>query len=170
MTQVANKLQLRLERVESTSNSSKSYYLLIRKDNEMAIDCNCGDRIHRGRKAGRACKHMMARNNKINQQRREAKLVAQTVVKQTRKPVAVVAPAVVTIEDAMDVAQVHMNIHIDQVAAQAEVLNMQKLASHKLADAYEQLTQPKCCPRCGESDLLYPMTGRCQWVPTYEQL
>lgn len=163
MTQTTStsKLELRLERVQSESNASKSYYLVIQKHNNLAIDCSCPHRVHRGRKCGRACKHMMARNNNGNQQRRESKLVAQATVKQEVEQVMPVleAPIVVTGEEAMDIARDQMRLYIDQEAAEGERRAMQKLADYKLANAYGQLAptihvsaiqEPESCCYCGQ--------------------
>lgn len=42
--------------------ASGKYELTCQRKNSLAVDCTCGDRVNRGRKAGRACKHMMAHN------------------------------------------------------------------------------------------------------------
>lgn len=47
-------------------------------------------------------------------------------------------------------------------------------ASHQFhqTDAYEQLAQTKAdpCPHCGRLDEHYRLTGKCYWIPAYEQL
>lgn len=49
----------------SMTNDKKRYGLLCRKSDGLAVDCSCGDRVHRGRKQGRACKHQLAHNAMI---------------------------------------------------------------------------------------------------------
>lgn len=46
----------------SLTNDKKRYGLLCRKSDGLAVDCSCGDRVHRGRRQGRACKHQSAHN------------------------------------------------------------------------------------------------------------
>lgn len=46
----------------SLSDDKKRYGLLCRKSDGLAVDCSCGDRVHRGRKQGRCCKHQAAHN------------------------------------------------------------------------------------------------------------
>lgn len=46
----------------SMTDDKKRYGLLCRKSDGLAVDCSCGDRVHRGRKQGRCCKHMRAHN------------------------------------------------------------------------------------------------------------
>jgi hypothetical protein len=41
------------------------YTLTCQSKNGLAVDCDCPDRVHRGRLAGRACKHQMAHNHAL---------------------------------------------------------------------------------------------------------
>lgn len=59
-----SKMEIRLEQFTS-EDSGKKYYLVIRKSDGIAIDCQCGDRQHRGRKHGKACKHMRKFNTRL---------------------------------------------------------------------------------------------------------
>ena len=49
----------------SESNPGKDYYLLVRRSDNLAIDCTCPDREHRGRKTHRPCKHMKRYNTRV---------------------------------------------------------------------------------------------------------
>ena len=56
-------------------------------------------------------------------------------------------------------AQVVIRVHkADEIAAQAERVNMSKLATYKIGDSYEQLTQT--CQMCGRNSVA-TVCGRC---------
>jgi len=50
------------------------YAILVNKASGLAEDCNCGDRVHRGRKTGKACKHMRTYNQPILEARKLVKV------------------------------------------------------------------------------------------------
>jgi len=57
MTQT-QKLQLVVKWITSESDDSKTYALLHRKHDGLAVDCECRDQAKCGRKAEHGCKHM----------------------------------------------------------------------------------------------------------------
>lgn len=67
------------------SMSSKQTYSLRIDASGMAVDCNCPDRINRGRKAGRACKHMMSHNTAYNEARKAEKEAARVATQAANK-------------------------------------------------------------------------------------
>lgn len=46
----------------SSTAASKKYALLCSRTSGLAVNCSCPDRVHRGRAAGRCCKHMRDHN------------------------------------------------------------------------------------------------------------
>jgi hypothetical protein len=64
-TKQTNKKRYTIEWTQSDTTSER-YGLLISTTNGLAVDCSCKDRHYRGRKQGRACKHMMRHNGQIH--------------------------------------------------------------------------------------------------------
>lgn len=67
---------------QSQSDTNKKYGMLICKTTGLAIDCECKDRVKRGRKAGRACKHMKDHNYAVIASQIEAREVSRTATTQ----------------------------------------------------------------------------------------
>jgi hypothetical protein len=53
-------------------NQKAKYALLHRKSDGLAVNCSCPDRVHRGRKNGKCCKHMAAHNAMITPAKTES--------------------------------------------------------------------------------------------------
>jgi hypothetical protein len=60
----AQKMQVQVKWIDGSKG--EKYALLVNKMTGCAVDCSCGDRVYRGRKSGRACKHMQAHNTATN--------------------------------------------------------------------------------------------------------
>lgn len=101
------------------STTKKHEVHVVNIENGKAVKCRC-----KGYEYGHYCIHMQA-----------TQLYIDALVED--------AAETVTMEDAMVEAQEAMEQHIETVAAQAERVNMQKLANHKLAGAYETLAPTK---------------------------
>lgn len=165
-TAATSKIELVGKWFQSESDPNKSYLLLTRKSDGIAVDCNCGDRVHRGRKAHRPCKHMRKFNTRLVLSMLAEWMNGLAVIIQEAAAAKATQVETVSIEaqapDANRVGTVSIDEALSSVVAYAKEID----------NPYDVLgpTKKVTCPYCHKHDENYNRYGKCYWTPLGEAL